>query len=417
MSLWSRPSNPVAIHPSQVVVGLYVLIDLPWDEHPFILNKFKVSTAKQLDEIRDLDPGHIYYFPDKSTAAPAPRPARPPAARPQAPSETDRLKKEKREKLRRQKDAAARAERGWEKTAAVAREALLELARSPKQAGERIAALSGESAAEIANAEEVLLHLLGDKQGEGPHFHAINVMTLALVLGKVAGLDEAALAMLGMAALAHDVGKAKVPAHLLKKGARARHEEEFYREHPSYGVDLVTESGAFKPGAIAAIRDHHERLDGTGWPEGKRCRDQATQILALVNRYDRLCCPEATDRPALTPREALAELFSKEGSKFDASLVNGLIRLLGVYPPGTIVHLQDGTLGLVTSPGRSSLRPKVLVYSPECTKDEAPVIDLGEAPDLRVEDVVSPASLPPDVLEWLNPRQRLSYFFATEVTT
>ena len=68
------------------------------------------------------------------------------------------------------------------------------------------------------------------------------------------------------------------------------------------------------------------------------------------------------------PAEALSQLYAKEGGKFDQKLLGLLIKILGVYPPGPIVQLNDGSLGLVVSPGRDSLRPKVLVYDPDIDK-------------------------------------------------
>ncbi|HQC80676.1 MAG TPA: HD family phosphohydrolase, partial [Accumulibacter sp.] len=65
---------------------------------------------------------------------------------------------------------------------------------------------------------------------------------------------------------------------------------------------------------------------------------------------------------------------------------------------------------------KESLRPTVLIYSPDMEKREAPTIDLSQFDDLKIEEALRPASLPSDVLRWMNPRQRLSYFFSTEQT-
>lgn len=416
--MWARPEKPVPIHPSQLTIGIFVWIDLAWNEHPFLYNKFRISTQAQLDDIAALGLDNVYYFPNKSIAEPGPKvePAAAPlsAAEPvQAPARKD-LREAKNHKLQQQKDAAARAERGWERAAASTREALIGLNRNPKQAGEKIAALSRETASMISAGDEVLLHLLGDKNDEGPQFHALNVMTLSMILGKALKLSEAELGDLAMGAIAHDAGKARIPAHLLKAKTRAKHEEDFYRAHGQYGIEMAKESGAFSDAAIAVIRDHHELLDGSGWPKGTATPSHLARIVALVNRYDRLCCPESPEKPALMPAEALSFLYARESKKFSPNLLGMLIKLLGIYPPGTIVQLNDGSLGLVVSPGKESLRPKVLVYDPDIPKDEAPVIDMAEASDLKIEEPLKPASLPPDVLAWLNPRQRLSYFFSVE---
>lgn len=125
-----------------------------------------------------------------------------------------------------------------------------------------------------------------------------------------------------------------------------------------------------------------------------------------------MCSPEAVGREALAPSEALAYLFQNQVSKYGIDLLSILIKLLGVYPPGTVVQLSDGTLALVVAPGVGSLQPRVLIYSPETTRDEAPTLDLADEPGLKVTEAIRLSSLAPSVLEWMKPQQRLSYFWA-----
>lgn len=127
-----------------------------------------------------------------------------------------------------------------------------------------LADLSAETAARILQGQEVLMHLLGDKKDQGPQFRALNVLTLCMLVGKKAGLSERELADLAMAALAHDLGKFKVPSHLFKTSRRERHEEEFVRQHVMYSTQLASNSGAFSKEALACIASHHEAFDGSG---------------------------------------------------------------------------------------------------------------------------------------------------------
>jgi HD-GYP domain-containing protein (c-di-GMP phosphodiesterase class II) len=421
--MWKRPEKPVAIDLSQVSMGLYIWLDMPWDDHPFLYNRFKITDPKQIASLRAIkSQGKLYYYPEKSTGVPTPA-VKSPEVNAVALAESieianidaelQRRNKEKHEHLRQQVETATRADRAWEQAAKVTREAMIGMTRSPKQAGAQLLDLSRKTAGLIFQGQEVLLHLLGDKEGEGQQFHALNVMTLAMLLGKAAGLHEAQLAELALGSLAHDIGKAKVPAHLLKAKTRAKHEEDFYRQHSEYGVELAKISGVFSPTALSVIADHHEYLDGSGWPTGKTNAGPAARIIALVDRYDRLCCPESPEREALMPAEAVARLFRFEAARFDPRLLSLLIKLLGVYPPGTLVKLNDESLGLVVSAGKDSLRPTVLIYTPEVDKREAPTVDLTKVEELKIEESLRPSTLPADVVQWLNPRQRLSYFFST----
>ena len=147
----------------------------------------------------------------------------------------------------------------------------------------------------VADAQQVLLHLLGHKSGGGQQFHAINTMTLSLLLGKRVGLSQKALTDLAMAALVHDAGKAEVPARIFTIAKRNKYEENLYRQHLQIGLRYANESGMFSPEALEILADHHEAMDGSGWPTGKKDMGVGARILALVDRYDRLCTPEAVD--------------------------------------------------------------------------------------------------------------------------
>ena len=428
IAMWKNPGKPILIDASQLRLGLYIWLDLKWDEHPFLTNRFMLKSEKDLVTIQAYDTtGRLYYYPEKSTTRPLDRAVintRRADAEEEATAailsaqkaalqhELSQAEKAKKDTVRQQRAAAQRAEKAWEDAARSTKEALQNMARSPKAAGEQLASMSRETAAVIAKGEVVLLHLLGDKKEQGPQFHALNVLTLCMLVGKKLNLPEQDLADLALAAMAHDVGKALVTPQILKTWPRKKFEEDIYRQHVQFSLELALKSGAFSREALQMIADHHETLDGAGWPKGKKELSTGSKILALVNRYDRLCGPEATGKEPLMPAEALAQMFRNETDKFDKTLLSVLIKLLGIYPPGTVVVLSDESLGLVVSPGPHSLQPRVVIYSPELSKEEAPLIELHNDPELKIAETVKPSSLPPEVLAWLNPQARLSYYFS-----
>lgn len=419
-------TDTLPIDPSQLQPGLYVWLDLKWMDHPFLTNRFMVRKDADVAVIQSLHPtGHLYWVPSKSTAQPLPPGGNAPAAADQ--DEAQRLQQAldlarqhlamaRRDRIRQVKDAAARADRAWESAASATREALGTLARSPRMAGKRLEQLSKETAAAISAGPDALLHLLGPKEDHGPQFHALNVMTLCMLVGKKQGLSERELTDLSMAALAHDAGKAAIPLSILKNGHRKKHEEEHYRLHVKHSVELARESGVFTFKALDMIAQHHEAADGSGWPRHLSDTSVGARILAMTNRYDRLCTPESPEVPPLMPSEALALMLRHEAARHDAQLLTTLIKLLGVYPPGTVVRLSDRSLALVVSPGTDIHRPRVLLYTPDAGEADAPLLDLARQPDLKVAEAIRPASLAPEVLHWLNPQKRLACFFSVEDT-
>ena len=420
----SPQADALPIDPSQLQPGLYVWLDMKWMDHPFLTNRFMVSKDADVAVIQSLGAeGRLYYLPAKSTVEPLPMGSVMPATDDADEAlqlqlayelEKQRLTAARLAHIRHVKDAAARAERAWESAASATREALGTLARSPRMAGKHLEHLSRETAAAISAGPEALLHLLEPKEDHGPQFHALNVMTLCMLLGKKLGQSEQELTDLSMAALAHDAGKAAIPLSILKSAHRKKHEEDHYRLHVKHSVELAKESGAFTRKAIDMIEQHHEAVDGSGWPKHLNDMGVGARILAMCNRYDRLCTPESPDIAPLMPSEALAYMLRHEGGKFDAQMLGTLIKLLGVYPPGTVVKLSDNSLALVVSPGQHIQRPHILLYAPHISEVDAPLLDLARSPDLAVVETIRPSALAPEVLQWLNPQKRLACFFSVE---
>jgi putative nucleotidyltransferase with HDIG domain len=241
------------------------------------------------------------------------------------------------------------------------------------------------------------------------------VAVIALLMGRVLGLDAQELTDLGVGAMLHDMGKAELPD-------RVRHPDEafsaaetrLYREHVRLGVQLGQRMG-LAPGALAVVAQHHEHADGSGFPL-QLAEDRLTmgaRIVALVNRYDRLCNPVQPAR-ALTPHEALSSLFAGSRQRFDARVLNAFIRMMGVYPAGSLVQLTDDRYALVVGVNSSRpLKPRVLVHDPRVARDEALLVDLERTPDLGIRRSLPPARLPAEALEYLAPRPRITYFFET----
>jgi hypothetical protein len=162
------------------------------------------------------------------------------------------------------------------------------------------------------------------------HGHSLRVRAWSVALGKELGLSEARLRMLAIAAELHDIGKLAVPDEVLK-GARGLTEEEWVlvRQHPFRGVQMVYHMG-FLAAALPAIHYHHERLDGTGYPEGlqgDRIPLEA-RIMAVVDSYDAMTSLRPY-RPAKGHEEAAEELRRCAGRQFDPACVEAFLRILG----------------------------------------------------------------------------------------
>ena len=185
-----------------------------------------------------------------------------------------------------------------------------------------------------------------------------------------------------------------------------------YRSHVALGVAQGKRMG-LTPGALLVIGQHHEHCDGSGFPQGVDVNRMslASRVVALVNHYDGLCHP-AKASVARTPHEAMSHLYSQGQRIYDPALLNTFVRMMGVYPPGSVVQLTDDCFAVVESVSAARpLRPKVTVYDAEAADKEPLFIDLAQHPALGIRASLTADKLPRKVREQLLPRPRTAWYF------
>lgn len=419
-----KKDNTDFIDVGQLRIGMFVELDVGWMAHPFPSGSFKLSSAKQIDAIRSLGLTQVRYVPEKSDLAAmrsedeAHSAA---ASAAQAAAEEKRLVLQREQQARKaradllsaQQNSLVICERRFSNAVGQYRKTLEQLGSQPKQAAQECHTMVTGFVGEMLADGESAIRLLSETAGEKSSMHSVNVTIISLLMGKAMGLAQEDMLDLGMAAFLHDIGKIHLPD-------RVRwHEENFstteykaYQEHVAQGVQVGKTMGLTK-GAMLAIAQHHELVDGSGFPSHIKGDSMtvAARILALVNRYDNLCNPS---RPgsALTPHEALALIFAQLKTRFDATALSCFIRMMGVYPPGSVVQLVDGRYASVVSVNSSRpLKPRVVVHEPSIPKHEALILDLETVPQISIRRSLKPSSLPVAALDYLAPRQRVCYFF------
>jgi hypothetical protein len=137
----------------------------------------------------------------------------------------------------------------------------------------------------------------------------------------------------------------------------------------------------------------------------------------LVNQYDNLCNP-GNPAQSLTPHDALALIFARQRDAFDATVLAAFIRMMGVYPPGSVLQLNDERYAIVVSVNSDRpLKPRILIHEPDVPADEALVFDLEQHPDVGIQRAIKPLQLPRAVFDYLSPRKRMCYFFERSLAT
>lgn len=212
--------------------------------------------------------------------------------------------------------------------------------------------------------------------------HSLQVCMLAISFAKHLGLAEFELENIGVCALLHDIGTVKIPEDILnKKGKLTDNEFRIYQQHPLFGKNLLMSKSSLYSGVVDVAYTHHERVDGKGYPRGIK-GDKIpffSKIIAIVDAYTNLTADGRHGLP-LPSIEALRILYDRRNTYYDSALVLQFIKLMGVYPPGNIVEMSNGEVGIILSAGsRYKLRPKVLLVL-DHNKQPAPktVVDLAK---------------------------------------
>ena len=403
-------------------VGMYIHLDGGWLSHPFPLSAFRLSSQDEIFTLRRLGLKQVRWVPDKSDLAVAVAGGAVDTAVPvgafaavTVPPSAEELEQQRRAAwLAAQRAAAKLCERQYAEAAVAWRGAWDNTSSQPQQAGRTTEALARAMLDKMLAAEDVGIRLISGS-GDRVAAHALNVTVISLLIGRTLGMDDGDMMNMGVGALMHDVGKQDLPDRLRHaEDGFTSSEHAVYRDHVGKGL-LAGKRMVLAEGALEVIAQHHEHADGSGFPRrisGDRM-PLAARIVAIVNRYDNLCNP-ATRALALTPHEAVAMLFAQGRTRFDATVLNAFIRMMGVYPAGSLVQLTDDRYAMVVGVNSSRpLKPRVLVHSPQRGRAAADtlLVDLEAQPDLGIRRSLPPAKLPSAVLAALDPRPRVTYYF------
>ena len=411
-------------------VGLYVHLDLGWMDHPFAFSHFKIVSEDQIAILRTLGLTRLRYSPERSdeavalvaSAARAGQPvagqatasAATPAGAPAAPTAAMQAKRALMDKIRQRRESAERIERAFVATAQTIRDTERILYSQPELALANTTQLVGRIADSILMAPDMVIQVMGEKPGgEEIYLHSLNVATLAMMLAREMQLPKELVTALGVGALLHDIGKHEVPDRILtKKTPLTPAEQHFFEQHPAYGAAMAERMHLPKAG-LAIIAQHHEYHDGSGFPA--RLKGDAigllSRIVVIANYFDDLCNPPSIEA-ALTPHEALSLMFARLQAKFDPALLKVFIHCMGVYPPGTMVQLSNGAVGMVLSVNtQRPLKPTVLVYDAHVPREEAMLLDMGTEESVHIGKALRPSQVPREVLNYLSPRMHMSYYF------
>lgn len=196
--------------------------------------------------------------------------------------------------------------------------------------------------------------------------HAISCGALAAVFGRQLGLPEETIIGLATGGMLMDVGKTRVSGQLLQRADPLTADEiDILRGHVEHGLAIARSGGIDNPDVIDAIATHHERWDGSGYPNrlAGDAIPMAGRMLAIVDSFDAMCRVRP-HRAAVSRHDALQKIYRARNRLYQGELVEQFMVCMAVYPTGSRVELSNGALAVVLEQNQiRRLRPVVLVIS------------------------------------------------------
>ena len=407
-------SHLVKVLIQDLQLGMYVSkLDRPWTDTPFLFQGFEVTSSATIQKLSEYCE-YVYVDPENShtnispgtTRAPKP-PQHDPHQVTEAIDEHNKKQKEKEEvfkytdfkhELKHALDVHQSAH-NYIKT--VMQDVRVGHSIDTKSAK----ILVSELADSIVTNSTALLWLTNLKdRDEYTSQHSLNVCILSLLFGQHLELSTEELNNIGVGALLHDIGKLRVPLNILNKPASLTdHEFGVMKKHPAYGYDLLKNGYDLHETSLDIIRHHHERLDGTGYPDGLigDSISHFTKMVSIIDVYDAVTSKRVY-HDETTPYDALNKLYHQSEKKIDRDLLEQFIKCVGIYPVGSIVELNTGHVGVVVATSdEHHLHPVVMLVMDHHKKhyEQRKFINLANPKfserktQLSIEKIISPESV------------------------
>jgi putative nucleotidyltransferase with HDIG domain len=386
----------------QLKVGMKIeKLDRSWLATPFLRHRFTITSTdqiqqlhasgvRQLDvEVDDADQGSSSVVSATSVAAKISQPLSvPPEPEPSTIPFAEEL-------------PAARQVYGAAKL--IIRQAMEDVRMGRALNMEAVSEVVENMADSILRNPDALTSLTRLKQfDEYTFFHSVNTSALALSVGRHLGYERAPLLQLGTGMLLHDIGKTLIPIEILNKPGRyAADEFEIMKQHVLRGAEVLSNTTGLSDVFLKPALEHHERVDGTGYPYRRPKTDisQFGLIAAIVDIYDAVTSDRCYHK-GKTPHDTLQMLY-KLGMQghVDGALVQQFVQVVGVYPVGSCVSLNTGERAIVKQFNHEApIRPLVLLITDDAGRHRSIPLDLDLAvqpdqPKRTIASILDPTSV------------------------
>lgn len=427
-----KKTGHIPTKPADLRIGMYVDLNCSWFQHPFASKAFKITSEKQLAIIRGLDLSSVLLDPSLSdpempgqrtehasdtvkdaAAIPSNAPVQARSSSGSAPTPPTII---------RYKESLQQTDAVYKQTLSHGSKALTDI-RNGSEAGLTAAKQMVNSLTELLvddAASSAMGSLLGAQDLDDLSvLHAMNVAVISMLVARQFDLGHEQTKLLGIAGLLHDIGEQCLPPHLQQngRGGMTTEDRKAYQQHVDFGLSMLAQFPGLPDTVTEMIRQHHERIDGSGYPSQLKGNQLSlpARILMVVDEYESLInAPDV--RKNMSPTEALSKLYLSAKTKFSEEVVVALIQILSVYPPGTVVELNDKSIGLVISINlHARMRPLIILYDPTVDQENPNIADLSGDTTRSIARSITRNELSREISDYLNLARWTGFFIDSSV--
>lgn len=375
-------------------LGMFICrLDRPWGETPFPLQGVSLTKHEDLDTIRTLC---RYVYIDRRRQVPVT--VQPALTRTSLSGTRFRSSVTYADTIA-VRDEAPRAHKALDNASAMVDEIFADVVSGRDLSVERVERAVRPLVASILRSSDAFFLVEGLRRRDSYSYnHAIGCSALAAAFGRHMGFAEETILSLAAGGLLMDVGKTRVPEALLQyPGSLSPAEVDIMRSHVAAGLEIVADSDITDLDVLDILRTHHERHDGSGYPEGLAGNviPITGRMLGIIDTYDALISARPY-RAGISRHHALRQIYATRNTLFQAELVEQFQVCLGVYPTGSLVELNTGEVAVVMAQNHvRRLRPQVVILS---HPNKQPLAEFRPV-DLMAQE--SPTDPPVDIVRGL----------------